>query len=430
MNVWVDGVYIGFSKDSCLPAEFDITDVLKSAAAVGNGPTKGDGHEGGKEGDNEGTGKELRGSIKSGGSHGSKEGITVSKEHTLAVQVMRWCDGSYLEDQDKWWLSGIYREVYLLHKPMSFIADYEFTTDVSIPLPKKEKKGEKESSNSSQSYPVEAQEQGLAPPPSLGTPRRTSPQLSPQRYLSNTKNTLEYTLLLLSGIPNTPPSPRPTPTTSLPSPNTLGSPPLLLSLHSSFKESMMNNSMKETVSRNITQYNNRYLVTLLAIGPFRCTLIPLSNAFLIYFFLLYHHHHHNNNSSKAPHSPSGHSPKNSSTSSQSQKSALRSSFSTSPSHRGSAATTTTTEKRRGSSSSSSSSVATDPSRRGSSSSSLMSSSRSQTSQKGGGLFDKRPPLFDKLGQAARPPLFDSVGSVSADEYDGKSPRAKVSKCAT
>ena len=179
MNVWVDGVYIGFSKDSCLPAEFDITDVLKRSK-VGEGSIKEGGKEGGNDGGKKG-GKEgvKEGSTKSGETHGSKEGIMVNQEHTLAVQVMRWCDGSYLEDQDKWWLSGIYREVYLLHKPMSFIADYEFTTDVSIPLPKKEKKGEKESVNSSQSYPVEAQE--MAPPASLGTPRKSSPQVSPQR---------------------------------------------------------------------------------------------------------------------------------------------------------------------------------------------------------------------------------------------------------
>ena len=58
---------------------------------------------------------------------------------------MRWCDGSYLEyafvsfsldvtscrDQDKWWLSGIYREVYLLHKPRIMISDYEFNADIS-----------------------------------------------------------------------------------------------------------------------------------------------------------------------------------------------------------------------------------------------------------------------------------------------------------
>jgi beta-galactosidase len=43
---------------------------------------------------------------------------------------LRWCDGSYIEDQDKWWLSGIYREVYILKKPKSFISDFEFTCDI------------------------------------------------------------------------------------------------------------------------------------------------------------------------------------------------------------------------------------------------------------------------------------------------------------
>ncbi|KAI9009074.1 glycosyl hydrolases family 2, TIM barrel domain-containing protein [Hyaloraphidium curvatum] len=77
-RAWVDGNFAGFSKDSALAAEFDVTDLLD----------------------------------------GSKE------EHLLAVEVLKWCDGSYLEDQDKWWLSGIYREVYLVHKPKAAIADY------------------------------------------------------------------------------------------------------------------------------------------------------------------------------------------------------------------------------------------------------------------------------------------------------------------
>ncbi|CAN0916971.1 lacZ [Linum grandiflorum] len=44
----------------------------------------------------------------------------------LAVQVLRWSDGSYLEDQDHWWLSGIHRDVLLLSKPQVFITDYFF----------------------------------------------------------------------------------------------------------------------------------------------------------------------------------------------------------------------------------------------------------------------------------------------------------------
>jgi len=83
-NVYVNGVHVGYSQDSCLSTEFDITEALKEA-------------------------KEDQ------------------LEHLLAVQVMRWCDGSYLEDQDKWWLSGIYREVYVMRKPPVFIADYEVT---------------------------------------------------------------------------------------------------------------------------------------------------------------------------------------------------------------------------------------------------------------------------------------------------------------
>jgi beta-galactosidase len=38
-------------------------------------------------------------------------------ENRLAVMVLRWCDGSYLEDQDMWRMSGIFRDVTLLHKP-------------------------------------------------------------------------------------------------------------------------------------------------------------------------------------------------------------------------------------------------------------------------------------------------------------------------
>ena len=66
-RVWIDGAEVGMGKDSRLPSEFDITSYLKS----GSGP------------------------------------------HSLAVQVIRWSDGSFLEDQDHWWMAGIYREVFL-----------------------------------------------------------------------------------------------------------------------------------------------------------------------------------------------------------------------------------------------------------------------------------------------------------------------------
>lgn len=45
----------------------------------------------------------------------------MDKKNVLAVQVFRWSDGSYLEDQDHWWLSGIHRDVLLLSKPQVFI---------------------------------------------------------------------------------------------------------------------------------------------------------------------------------------------------------------------------------------------------------------------------------------------------------------------
>ena len=45
---------------------------------------------------------------------------------------MRWCDGSYLEDQDHWWLSGISRDVALLAKPANHIADFAVTTPLTF----------------------------------------------------------------------------------------------------------------------------------------------------------------------------------------------------------------------------------------------------------------------------------------------------------
>lgn len=48
------------------------------------------------------------------------------------VKVMRWSDGSYLEDQDHWWLSGIHRDVFLLAKPLTFISDYHVRTPLTF----------------------------------------------------------------------------------------------------------------------------------------------------------------------------------------------------------------------------------------------------------------------------------------------------------
>lgn len=80
--VWVNGQKVGYSQDSMTPAEFNITKYLKSG------------------------------------------------ENTLAVEVYRWSDGSYLEDQDMWRLSGIYRNVYLFATPQVHIRDFFVRTDL------------------------------------------------------------------------------------------------------------------------------------------------------------------------------------------------------------------------------------------------------------------------------------------------------------
>jgi beta-galactosidase len=80
--IWINGQLVGYSEDSRTPSEFDITDQL------------------------------LKG------------------ENTIAVQVYRWCDGSYLEDQDMWRLSGIFRDVYLLARPRVSLRDFAIRTDL------------------------------------------------------------------------------------------------------------------------------------------------------------------------------------------------------------------------------------------------------------------------------------------------------------
>ena len=81
LSVWVNGKYVGYSEDSKVAAEFNITKYLKK-------------------------GKNL-----------------------IAMQVMRWCDGSYLEDQDFWRFTGIAREVYLYARPKAHIEDLTVTQD-------------------------------------------------------------------------------------------------------------------------------------------------------------------------------------------------------------------------------------------------------------------------------------------------------------
>lgn len=86
---WVDGVLLGYHQDSGMPVEFDITSALSWDCP----------------------------------------------KHLLTVQVLKWSDGSYLEDQDTWWLNGIFRDVtvYLLPIPVR-IDDWRITTKFIEPL--------------------------------------------------------------------------------------------------------------------------------------------------------------------------------------------------------------------------------------------------------------------------------------------------------
>jgi len=81
--LWCNGEWVGYSQDSRLPAEFDLSGVLHAGV------------------------------------------------NRLAVMVLRWCDGSYLEDQDMWRMSGIFRDVVLLHKPTTRISDYHVATELN-----------------------------------------------------------------------------------------------------------------------------------------------------------------------------------------------------------------------------------------------------------------------------------------------------------
>ena len=81
LAVWVNGKYVGYSEDSKVAAEFNITKYLKRG------------------------------------------------QNLIAMQVMRWCDGSWLEDQDFWRFTGIAREVYLFARPKAHIEDIIMTQD-------------------------------------------------------------------------------------------------------------------------------------------------------------------------------------------------------------------------------------------------------------------------------------------------------------
>ncbi len=80
--VWLNGKYVGYGQVSHATREFDVTEVLEDG------------------------------------------------ENVLAVLVLKWCDGTYLEDQDKFRMSGIFRDVYLLSRPENIVYDYFVVTKV------------------------------------------------------------------------------------------------------------------------------------------------------------------------------------------------------------------------------------------------------------------------------------------------------------
>ncbi len=82
-HLWCNGHWVGYAEDSRLPSEFDLSQLLN----VG--------------------------------------------ENRIAVMVLRWSDGTYLEDQDMWRMSGIFRDVSLLHKPHTHVSDFHVVTHLN-----------------------------------------------------------------------------------------------------------------------------------------------------------------------------------------------------------------------------------------------------------------------------------------------------------
>jgi beta-galactosidase/evolved beta-galactosidase subunit alpha len=81
-HLWMNGERVGYSEGARLPAEFDVTDHVEPG------------------------------------------------ENTIALRVYKWTNGSYLEDQDMWWLSGVFREVYAYAVPETHVADVDVRTEL------------------------------------------------------------------------------------------------------------------------------------------------------------------------------------------------------------------------------------------------------------------------------------------------------------
>ena len=82
--VWVNGTFAGYSQVSHSPSEFEVTELLADGT------------------------------------------------NRLDVLVLKWCDGTYLEDQDKFRMSGIFRDVWLIERPCDFVRDYTVTTGITF----------------------------------------------------------------------------------------------------------------------------------------------------------------------------------------------------------------------------------------------------------------------------------------------------------
>ena len=79
-EIYVNGRYVGMTKGSRLSAEFDVTDHIREGANL------------------------------------------------FAVKVLQYSDGTYIEDQDMWWASGIFRDVYLMERPAARLEDFRVRT--------------------------------------------------------------------------------------------------------------------------------------------------------------------------------------------------------------------------------------------------------------------------------------------------------------
>ena len=137
--VWVNGKYVGYSQVSHATSEFDVTEVLKNG------------------------------------------------ENTLAVLVLKWCDGTYLEDQDKFRMSGIFRDVYFVNRPENVVYDYFTTTEIQ----------EKQAV-----ITVQASYQGKAVPTKLTLYDAEHKEIASQVFQENTGTVYTHKAVILVKEPN------------------------------------------------------------------------------------------------------------------------------------------------------------------------------------------------------------------------------------